>query len=275
MLIALTSRDSGDVISASLSRLSEGNANIATLDMADVVEKAYLELGEDGCCNLNFNDTNWQQPMLNAKVCLNRALINAKTLTQSKENTRILQTELEDVLRSHINNIPQASAKAGMYGLCGDYLPLYLQWQRVQAIVPACLVPKYQYAFGSVAPEIDDFKAPIYKSVFDFRTWKPNTPPQSLWHTFVVDRPAGQPLVAVIVGEKVFFSTALESELQQRLEAYSIFIAQAFGSEFGEILYFIDGDSVCFAAHSHVIRLDIPSQSLDDAVATVVRKYLD
>ncbi|MGQ5524808.1 hypothetical protein ACUHMQ_16315 [Chitinimonas sp. PSY-7] len=275
MLVALTSRDSGDVISASLSRLSEKNTNVATLDLADLVGNAYLDLSEDGCCNLHFNNTNWQQPMLKATACLNRALINAKTLTQSKEDTRILQTELEDVLRTQINNIPNASARAGMYGLCGDYLPLYLQWQRVQENLPDCSVPRYEYAFGSVAPEVADFKAPIYKSVFDFRTWKRNTPPKTYWHTFVVDRPAGVPLVAVIVGEKVFFSNTLESELQQRLEYYSVVIARAFGSEFGEILYFIDGESVCFAAHSHVIRLDIPAQSLDDAVAEVVQKYLD
>ena len=273
MLVALTSRDSGDAISASLSRLSEKNVNVATLDLADLVGNAYLDLSEDGCSNLHFNDENWQQRMLKAKACLNRAFINDKTLTQSKEDTRVLQTELEDVLRKQINDIPNASARAGMYGLCGDYLPLYLQWQRVKDKLSDCLVPRYEYAFGSVAPNIADFKSPIFKSVFDFRTWKPNTPPSTFWHTFVVDRPAGVPLVAVIVGEKVFFSNGLESELQKRLEHYSVIIARAFGSEFGEILYFIDGESVCFAAHSHVIRLDIPTQSLDDAVATVVQKY--
>lgn len=274
MLFTLTSRDSGDAVSMSLSRLIGQGNDLAAIDVADLVRKAHSRIAPDGSSGLIFDDMDWQRAISQAKICINRALINNKTLTYSEENARILQTDLEAYLRFYINRMPKASARAGMYGLCGDHLPLYMQWQRVKERLPDCLVPRYHYAFGSAAPNIDGFTAPIYKSVYDFRAWKQNAAPEIPWHVFVVDRPTGQPLIAAIVGDRVFFSALVEKRLQQQLDAYSVVIARAFGSEFGEILYFVDGDRICFAAHSHVIKCNIPDNDLDEAVMAVVNNYL-
>jgi hypothetical protein len=270
MLIALTSRNSGDAVSDALNRLSLINPNIITVDVADLVESARLYLTDDGCNHI-VTDEYWSELAVKWEFLLNRAFLSGNTLAVSKENSRILQTELEQLLRDHINNVPNASARAGMYSLCGDYLPLYLQWQKVKENLSECLTPNYQYAFGSVPPKIDGFVAPIFKTVFDFRTWKANAPPKRHWHTFVVDRPAGNPVVAVVIGGRVFFSVTLSIELQQRLNNYSIVIGKSFGSAFCEILYFISDNNICFAAHSHVVKFHVDEDVLDQAIV----EYID
>ncbi|MBY0446641.1 MAG: hypothetical protein K2Q15_15710 [Burkholderiales bacterium] len=271
MLVAITARDSGDVVSKSLLRVHKNDSNFSIIDISDLTASAKININHSGCSQLTFGNLIQLPPQ--ASACINRAMINSDILALSKEKPHILQTELECLLQTYINNFAKSTAKAGLYSLCGDYLPLYMQWQKVQKELPICIVPKYQYVFGSLAPDVHDFQFPIYKSTFDLRTWKPNSEPASFWHTFVVDRPKGKPVVVANIGESIFFSEEQNDSLKIQLQKFSLIICKIFSSEIGETLFFIDNDSICFAAFSHLIKLNIPDEAIDEAVITLIKKY--
>lgn len=197
---------------------------------------------------------------------INRAFVSADTLAarDSHEISDLsLQTEVESALMHAIGLCSRTTAHPGLYSLCGHYLPLYLQWARVRAACPSLRIPRYAYAFGSVAPDVSGFSQIIYKSAYDLRTWKPNSPPAFWWHTFAVERPEGQPVVASVIDDTVLVRDKIGPVAGEMILAVSSGICREFGSIFGEILYFVAGDSVTFAAFSHSMATDVPSSEID------------
>ena len=101
-------------------------------------------------------------------------------------------------IAAFIDSFKHTTAKAGLYSVIGDNLPLYLQWKVVHDKGIAVKTPAYHYAFASEPPHIEKFTNPIYTNPFVVDNWQVNTPPQKNWHTFVVDRPEGKPVLSLI-----------------------------------------------------------------------------
>lgn len=86
MILALTSLDSGDIVSASLDRLRSSVSGLATVDMASLAQKSSLTLNGDGCYQLLLAGGDECTRFPNADICINRAFITVGTLKSGAED---------------------------------------------------------------------------------------------------------------------------------------------------------------------------------------------
>ena len=264
MLSVLYSQYSPDSITQSALRIAETNDAVQVYCIEDGMQQgqwfadnagrfvfdlpAYLTAAIDSCDYL-----------------LNRTFLYDESLELNAELPfKVVQLESECIFRQLIDTKSKRSARTGLYGLCGDHLPLYLQWKNVRSLELAVATPRYDYAFGNLSPNIEGFSNTIYKSPYDLRSWQPNEPPERDWHTFVVERPAGIPVVATILNQTVELTASLDPVMEDSIRTASRTISRKFGSLFGEILYFVDDDTVTFAAFSHVTSNTLEPSAMDE-----------
>lgn len=263
MLNILYSQFSPDTITQSILRISEATQKITLLCLEEGIQQGKWSLDDAGRFTLTLPET-MSGALAKRNYLINRAFIYDESLQVTGDfPLEVLQLETECIFRQFIDVVQRSSARIGLYGLCGDYLPLYLQWQNIQTLGIEIGTPRYDYAFGSVPPTIEGFANTIYTAPFDLRSWQPNSPPERHWDTFVVERPTGIPVVATIINNSVLFSETLDRNTEQFLHSASQSISQLFGTIFGEILFFIDESNVTFAAFSHVTSNTIDELSMD------------
>ena len=136
----------------------------------------------------------------------------------------------------------------------GHLLPLNLQWRAVAARSRGLRTPKFFYGFGAQEVDVSGFQSPIWKSPFDVHSWQPTPGAEGPeLHKFVVDRPAGDPLVMYFVGDtaEAFAlkspNEEVDSATKKRLNACVPVLRDAFQAFMGESLFFVDGESLTFA----------------------------
>ena len=266
MLSLLYSQYSPDAITQSALRVSQYLPNMQTLCVEEGIGQGQWCMDKAGRFNLRLPET-MQASFNDGSYLLNRAFLFDESLQATSEfPLKVVQLETECMFRQLIDSAERSSARTGLYGLCGDYLPLYLQWKQVRALDLSLETPRYDYAFGVLPPATDGFANTVYKSPFDLRAWRPNEPPEHNWHTFVVEKPAGLPVVATVVNKTVLLNQELDQEREQRLRTASYAISRLFGSVFGEILYFVDDDKITFAVFSHVTSDSVEESILDEVM---------
>lgn len=146
------------------------------------------------------------------------------------------------------------------YSTVGTLVPLFAQWAIVRRMLPWLRVPEYKYGYGPEPVDAGDFLRPIYKTPFDFYDWRPNRAPEGIPNDrFVVERPAGDPTLTFFCGHRAATraltdSDRIDASMALRLADATTLLADRFGAWMGEVLWFVDGDSIVFAAFSH--RLD-------------------
>ena len=263
MLSILYSKYAPDAITASVLRVGQGYEHIKPICMEDCIQQGHWEADKSGRFIFRLPQETANN-LVTTDYLINRAFIYDESLQLSGDfPPDVIQLEVECCFRHWIDKVKHTSACSGLYGLCGNYLPLYLQWKQVSKLNLDLNLPRYDYAFGSLTPETQDFNNTIYKSPFDCRTWRPNSAPEQYWHSFVVERPQGMPVIAIIAHDDVLFNTDVEPKIAERLQDYSLVLAHLFGSRFGEILYFIDGELISFAAFSHIVSKGFADDRLD------------
>jgi hypothetical protein len=145
------------------------------------------------------------------------------------------------------------------YSTVGKVLPLPTQWRLVSQNLPDVGVPAYKHGYGPEMVPAEDFKKPIFKSPFDLYSWRTNErPDEVVWDQFIVEAPAGTPVLSYFLGLNAVVSSLraeveLEPETSARLSELTLAIARLLRAEVGEILWFVEGDRVVFAAFSHML----------------------
>lgn len=270
MTLLLYSRSVPDAIASAL--VKETRPDVRLVALEDVIAQSEIKLRANG--GYEFEAADHISAIADSELIINRALISKDTLSSYTLNERpsplALQTEVESAVGAAITAARDATARPGLYSLCGDNLPLYLQWQCVHNAFLDFSIPDYAYAFGSLAPEVASFRRVVYKSAYDFKTWRPNEPPATWWHTFAVDRPAGTPVVASVVGNGVVVMGDIDVQQSSRICEASPVIARLFGSDFGEILYFINGTELYFGAFTH----HVTGRGAGDQINALVEEWM-
>jgi hypothetical protein len=129
-------------------------------------------------------------------ICNRVVSISKQTPRVLDGNTEILPPSL--VLHSFalvLKQFRHVWGEPGKYSSVGDLLPLNLQWHVFKSRIIDIATPNFAYGFGFAKLDTNDFLQPIWKSPFDFYNWKPNDGGQNEIHPFVVDRPAGYPIL--------------------------------------------------------------------------------
>jgi hypothetical protein len=158
----------------------------------------------------------------------------------------------------------------------GHALPLNLQWRALSGRVPDIGTPRFIYGFGAETVDVSDFREPLWKSPFDLYTWKAvDGGTRQELHAFVIDKPAGEPVVSYFVGSQ---SDSFKLRSGADLDADEVVLekirrgVEAAGDLFkaymGECLFFVDGQDVVFAAFSQHMKTSVAH---DRFLATVER----
>ncbi len=154
----------------------------------------------------------------------------------------------------------------------GHLLPLNLQWRAFAERVHDVGTPRFAYGFGAQELDVSDFREPLWKSAFDLYTWKTAAgAARPELHPFVVDKPTGEPVVAYFVGEAcdAFALRTYDepgAEIKARLAACMAPVRDAFKPFMGECLFFVDGESIVFAAFSNHLKTSVAHERFASVV---------
>ena len=90
----------------------------------------------------------------------------------------------------------------GLYSLCGDKLPLNLQWHQKNVSI----YPKYfEYSFGYDTSN-EGAQKPVFTEPDNYYYWKSEKNDKPRWNSFIIDKPEGLPIVSYFSG---YFGWAL------------------------------------------------------------------
>lgn len=254
----------------------------AIIDIDSFHEDIAVEYGDDGVAKLSEGSTiNERLHAFDSNnTLINRAYISNQIGFPENQIARECRLLLTEALSHFIDQFSHTSARVGLHSLVGDAMPLYLQWKILRDDKLPIAMPDYYYAFSSQPPVADAFSAPIYKNPFDLDCWRPNSPPDTYWQTFVVDRPPGRPICTFIfdeicqpfcpVGGPLNLSPALIKVLQDTTRR----AANLFGSKIAETLFFVNGDLVTFAAFSSVPKTASQQAEFSQWVGDGLRGFL-
>lgn len=164
------------------------------------------------------------------------------------------------------------------YSTAGYLLPLNSQWQIIKANGIPVDTPNYLHGYGPEIIDISSLKHPIFKSPFDYYRWKPNDRPEGLAiDEFVVEKPAGVPVLSYFLGDQISDPVVLNSaenissESSLKIAKISLKIKELFLFEVGEILWYVDADNITFAALSPFLN----GASNQNGFRQSVKSYLE
>ncbi|MCP3161686.1 hypothetical protein [Myxococcus qinghaiensis] len=156
-----------------------------------------------------------------------------------------------------LSRYPRVIGTPGVCSPVGNLVPLVNQWRMLEARLPGLKTPRFKYGYGPEPIDPAPFTRAIWKSPFDFYTWKvSDAPPKEHWDSFVVDRPEGIPILASFLGDSTRLvplapDVAIPDTVRQELHALTPVLREVFGAIMGECLLFLDGQALTFASFSH------------------------
>ena len=243
--------------------LSEGlrtrSAATTVVTVSDIISDfGFRFSGETGLMSRD-KDTTPAYLSQNGCLLLDRVVeISTKTAFAVSEETGLISCgQLSSCYRDILARVARPFRTAMDYSTTGKLQPLFTQWTTLGVHLPKVRTPSFVYGYG---PEIIDTTAlsnPVRKSPFNLYEWKNDeVMSEEVWDTFCVDVPVGRPAVSYFMGESIT-SAFLDAEPTTSGPAFPDAIAltarikDAFGAAVGEVLWFVNGDDVTFAAFSH------------------------
>jgi hypothetical protein len=192
-------------------------------------------------------------------IILNRVVeVSDQTLKAlGGENSLLARGLVTSALDHVLSGYKKVIGTPGVCSPVGHLVPLVSQWKLIGKKVPGLRTPEYKYGYGPEPIDAAAFARPIWKSPFDFYSWKvSDTPPAVHWDSFVVNRPEGTPLLLYFFGKAwdaqlLAPGQALPEELKGRLRELVPALQETFGAFSGESLMFADGPVLTFASFSH------------------------
>lgn len=141
----------------------------------------------------------------------------------------------------------QLAHDLGQRGVSRCLLPLNSQWFLLSRDHASFPTPKFSFAMGYEAPQLEDMVHPMQKSVWSLFDWKEEqtiTTIETRRHRFFVDSPTGIPVVAFYFGDDVeyIFPKQITTVDRNRYESLAHAARKIFKSEAGELLTYMEND---------------------------------
>ena len=166
-----------------------------------------------------------------------------------------------------------------LYSTLGTLVPLFAQWRMVEHEIPTVRVPTYKYGYGPEIIDTTEIVSPIHTTPFHLYDWRVNAPMEGVPNdTFVIERPAGLPLVSFFCGDYVGMqwvdaSTPVSNDLATAVRAATDLARHLFTGFTGEILWFVEGSVITFASFSYAITASSRSAEYTDLAFSALRDY--
>lgn len=230
------------------------------VDLVDVSElcKELVRLAYPRVCALNAGKV---LGTVSGSTVLNRVF----DLRGTAAETRLQELGLHEGWLHWCINLATRSAirlahDGGQRGVSRLLLPLNAQWRVIRAKCPWIAVPRFAFGRGRSLARTDGMRHPMVKSVWSLTCWREEryiSNREATWDRFVVDRPAGEPVVTAFAGAATYTWCPGKkvSTSRQRLEELAAACRTCFHTEIGEILtYWMDGAPM-FASYSPYLAL--------------------
>jgi hypothetical protein len=236
-----------------------GDEGIEVLRLSDFVRREGFDFDPEAADLRRLRTSGSAEP--EQRRVLDRVVtVSTMSLSQFDGGERLLRPgQLSFAYETLLGEIGCAPDAGAAYSTVGKVLPLPTQWRLVSQNLPELAVPAYKHGYGPEMVPADDFEKPIFKSPFDLYSWKTNErPDEVVWDQFIVEAPGGTPVLSYFLGSNAIVSSLraeveLEPESAARLSNLTLEIGRLFRAQVGEILWFVEGDKVVFAAFSHLL----------------------
>jgi hypothetical protein len=261
----------GDAVAAHIAAVlsDRGGAEIVTLPEFLIGAGVWFDadngtlIRDQGRCTERFEQTR------SHRICNRVVSISDQTLVALGDQQYVSSTSL---VFSHYAGLLQEFdhvwGTPGLYSPVGNLLPLNMQWRLFTERIHDIGTPRFVYGFGAEKVDVSDFHQPLWKSPFDLYTWKPaETINMPRFHPFVVDRPAGKPVILYFVGDAAeVFSLGPDYTVDGRTRAmllkYASEIRSMFRAFIGEALFFVHEQELTFAGFSHYLKTSVENENL-------------
>lgn len=187
---------------------------------------------------------------------LNRVLYVPKALFDDFANSdkEYAQREMEAYIGFSFNAFAGIGNQSAN-GACIDCVSLPKQWKNV-AKEFAINTPNYYWGLHSFN-HLKNKDNLVYSTIYNFLHWSKNAEPTKDNHVFCFEKPRGNPVFILSIGEEQLITTdlSLSSEVQDELKIIAGKINKFFNHFISEILLFIDGVNLSFGCiNPEIIR---------------------
>ncbi len=228
--------------------------NIYPISLRDFLDKASVfdEVSESGV------SVSWEFP--DGKVvknCKSTYLINRVFGISDElfvdfvhEDQQYAKSEFRAYLMFALSAFPKAFGQPGAFGLNENRYSLPRQWEMIHKLKTKLATP--EYFLGNLA-DYTNHPRLVCSNPNNYYYWRPSVKDSS----FAFVKPDGVPVVSSIVGKDVRIyqcekSFSLTCDQANKIKLYSIQIAKLFSYRIFEILFFVNGKTICFGMSSPI-----------------------
>lgn len=223
-----------------------------------------------------YNDVvinNDQQTLLLNRVCqIPTTLFNDFNSDDAEYALSELEAYLGFALNA-FNSINRAIDERG----CVPCYSLPYQWRKTKKAFNQIQVPGYYW--GDARFNHLNKENLIYSDIYRYDLWRVVSAPQAEKSVFCFERPKGQALISLVIGDNVLLTGDLQlsEEMSQQIKLLSVNIAQDFNYFICEMLFFIEEKTICFGCVSpYVIESDKAkgfSVFVNQSIACEIEQY--
>ncbi len=213
-------------------------------------------------------------------ILLNRALSFEKLSIDNRPIKEPTRKEFQLFLISFLKGFKKKTSLPGLYSLCGDKLPLNLQWHHLKNQAGLDLsYPDFEYSFGYDTPQIEGLKKPVFTQPDNYYYWKSEKNDKPRWNSFIIDKPEGLPIVSYFSGSCISVqafdeSQKIEESIINKIKEYTSVIKKQFNYFMGEMVFFLENENLKFGFISPLFKISAQYQGLPSTLKTGLLDYV-
>lgn len=200
---------------------------------------------------------------------LNRTLLVSDTLFLNfiKKDREYAKREFEAYLGYSFNSFESVGTQT-VNGLCEALFSLPEQWQKITSH-SQLKTPHYYWGPKDHCHLKKDI---VYSDIYNLFNWSPTTLEPKKSHIFCFEKPPGDPLFVLSVGEKIQITQSCQISVQTKQYIYQILqnIQRCFGYFIFETLLFIHPSQIYFGC----INLELTHTSKQEYFDDFISKHL-
>jgi hypothetical protein len=164
-----------------------------------------------------------------------------------------------------LSSFREILGKPGPFGLCGNQLPLPVQWHLVQKENISVRVPRYILDPSCSLELGEESNSYVSGDLYSYYHWEPEA--NGNVGKFIYERPKGDPVLVQWVQGATEIQMMGVGEVpgnkRERLVSLTRQIAHVLEQDIAEFLYFVDCDQVTFGMASNLMRSSVHDATLE------------
>jgi hypothetical protein len=264
--------DSGinDEVADTAASLEDLPVKLLTLD--DLFGQCSVTYDTDKAA-FDFDNIHIPDALKNGNVVNRIVGISEGTLSRLDSNSDTVNRGMVNgALRDVLKRTGPVWGMPGLYSSVGHSFSLPLQWERVADALPELDLPSFMYGIAKQDIDASGMAKPLWKSPFNMLDWSSAAAEEVERNKFVVDMPAGTPVIFYFVGEACAgFALRpgyeIPKDIADTKSGWIQKVRMLFDASAGEILVMVDEGNLTFMAFSHSMGTSVDDPSFKSIVS--------